>query len=139
MNKLLLVMTLILGMDMASARDVSELSDPIVAYVGVIAKHANTLALTDVQQAELKSWKAVAQPKREAMEDKVVQVRTQLRDMINTGAPKIKRVQLANKIGRMEAQLVMLRSNCTDHWRKVLTPEQFGTVVELAKSVTVVK
>ena len=139
MNKLLLVMTLILGMNMASARDVSELSDPIVAYVGVIAKNADTLALTDAQKAELKSWKAVAQPKREAMEDQVVQARAQLRDMINSGAPKIKRVQLANKIGKMEAQLMMLRSNCTDHWRKVLTPKQFGTVVELAKSATVIK
>ena len=107
MNKFLLAMTLLLGMNMASARDVSELSDPIVAYVGVIAKNADTLALTDAQKAELKSWKAVAQPKREAMEDQVVQARAQLRDMINSGAPKIKRVQLANKIGKMEAQLMM--------------------------------
>ena len=52
MNKLLLVMTLILGMNMASARDVSELSDPIVAYVGVIAKHANTLARSEYRNKQ---------------------------------------------------------------------------------------
>ena len=136
MNKLLLVLTLMMGAGLVQARDVSELSDPIVAHVGVITKNADTLALTDTQRSELKTWKATAQPKREALEDKVVAMRAQLREMINVGAPKAKRVQLAHKIGQMETQLIMLRSNCTDHWRKVLSTEQFTKLIAITQAAT---
>ena len=131
MKKMLFAMALILSMNAVSARDVSELSDPIVAYVGVIAKNADALALTDTQKEELKAWKSTAQPKREALEDEIVAARAELRTMIITDAPKVKRLKLANKIGKMETQLIMLRSNCVDAWRKKLSPEQFAKVVEL--------
>lgn len=135
MNKFVLILALMVGAGVAQARDVAQLSDPIVAYVGVIVKNAEALALTDQQKSELKAWKATAQPKREALEDKVVVARTQLREMIITGAPKTQRMKLAKKIGVMETQLIMLRSNCVDAWRKKLTPEQFAKVVQMAKPV----
>ena len=47
MNKFVLILALMVGAGVAQARDVAQLSDPIVAYVGVIAKNADALALTD--------------------------------------------------------------------------------------------
>ena len=32
----------------------------------------------------------------------------------------------------METKLVMMRSNCTDHWRATLTEAQFAKMLELA-------
>lgn len=34
--------------------------------------------------------------------------------------------------GALEARLVMLRSDCTDHWRAVLTEDQFARMLAMA-------
>lgn len=136
MKKLLLALALGVSMSAAWARDVSQLSDPIVAYAGVIGKNADALELTPQQRQKHKDWVATAQPKRMALEDRVIVARTQLRDMINSGAPKAQRMTLARQIGRMESELLMLRSNCTDYWRRELTPEQFAKLLSLAQANT---
>ena len=136
MKKLWLAVALSVLMSAAWGRDVSQLSDPIVAYAGVIGKNADALELTAQQRQKHRDWVATAQPKRMALEDRVIVARAQLRDMINGGAPKAQRMKLARQIGRMESELLMLRSNCTDYWRGELTPEQFAKLLSLAQANT---
>ncbi len=133
MKKLGLAVALAVSMSTAWARDVSQLSDPIVAYAGVIGKNADALELTPEQRQKHQDWVATAQPKRMALEDRVIAARTELRDMINSGAPKAKRMKLARQIGTMESQLLMLRSNCTDYWRRELTSAQFEKLLSLSQ------
>jgi Spy/CpxP family protein refolding chaperone len=110
----------------------SELSKPVVAYTPIIGKNADLLGLTPDQRANLQTWKATMPAKRQAVEAKAIELRAQLRQAINDGAPVEQRQALADQIGAVESQLVMMRSNCVDHWRSVLTPEQFAKVIELA-------
>lgn len=134
MKKTWLAVALAVSVSAAWARDVSQLSDPIVAYAGVIGKNTDALELTPQQRQKYKDWVATAQPKRMALEDQVIVARAQLRDMINSGAPKAQRMRLARQIGTMESQLLMLRSNCTDYWRRELTAEQFAKLLSLSQA-----
>lgn len=108
------------------------LSAPVIAITQVLAKNADTLNLTDDQRADLAAWLEAMPKKRAAFEDEIVAVRQELRLAIAAGKPVEERQALAQKIGRMETELVMMRSNCVDHWRAVLTPDQFAQLLTLA-------
>lgn len=110
-----------------------ELSKPIVAYTPVLVKQADTLGLTPEQRQEVKAWVAAMPAKRKAIEAQALAVRQDLRSAIEDGAPEADRLVLAKEIGNLEAQLLMMRSGCADHWREILTPEQFALLKTLAK------
>lgn len=108
------------------------LSAPVVALTMALAQNAEALNLDEAQQAAVKEFMATMPAKRGALEDETVALRSQLHDAILANAPTTDREALAARIGANETALVMMRSNCADHWRKVLTPEQFAQLVELA-------
>lgn len=109
------------------------LSAPVIALTGVLAKNADALNLDDTQRADLKTWLATMPAKRGAVEDETAQLRAELRAAIVANKPVEERQALADKIGANETKLVMMRSGCTDHWRKVLSAEQFDQLLTLAK------
>ncbi|MDF1620884.1 Spy/CpxP family protein refolding chaperone [Pseudothioclava nitratireducens] len=109
------------------------LSAPVVMLTGVIAKNADALELDETQRAAVKEWVATMPGKRQAYEAETADLRAQLRAAIIANAPAEERQALADQIGAHETQLVMMRSNCVDNWRKVLSPEQFDKALELAK------
>ena len=108
------------------------LSAPVVALTMTLAKNAEALKLDATQQAALKEFMATMPAKRGALEDETVVLRGQLHDAILADAPLADREALAAQIGANETALVMMRSNCADYWRKVLTPEQFAQLLEMA-------
>ena len=109
------------------------LSAPIVALTPVLAKNADALMLDEAQKADLKAFLETMPAKRMAFEDETAALRKELHDAILANAPVADREALAAKIGANETQLVMMRSNCVDHWRGVLTAEQFAQLVALAE------
>ena len=109
-----------------------ELSAPIVAFTPVIAKNAEALGLTGAQRADLAAWKETMPAKRKAVEAEALIARATLREAIIAGAPREDRQALADEVGALEARLVMLRSDCTDHWRAVLTEDQFARMLAMA-------
>ncbi|WP_095590270.1 Spy/CpxP family protein refolding chaperone [Actibacterium ureilyticum] len=109
-----------------------ELSAPIVAFTPLLVKNADALSLTEDQRAALKDWLATMPAKRKAIEAEALTARAALRAAIITGAPQEQRQSLADEVGRLETQLVLMRSACTDHWRAVLSPEQFAQLLTLA-------
>lgn len=109
-----------------------ELSQPIVAFTPVVAKNQDALNLTEEQRADVKNWLATMPAKRKALEAETIALRAELRDAIKAGAPVDQRQAIADKIGANEAKMVMMRSNCTDHWRAVLTADQFAQMLEIA-------
>lgn len=109
------------------------LSQPVIALTGVLAQNAEALELNEEQQAALKAWLDEMPAKRAALEAETVTLRTEMRQKIASGAPVDEREALARKIGENETQLIMMRSNCTDHWREILTPEQFAKLLSMAK------
>lgn len=115
-----------------SSRDVSELSTPVVMLTPVVAQNAEQLGLNTQQQEALQEWMANSPAKREALEDRVIIQRKALRQMIIEGADPLDRAEKAAFIGQMESELLMMRSDCTDHWREVLSDEQFAQVIEIA-------
>ncbi len=116
----------------ATAAPKGELSKPVVMFTGVIKKNADALGLTEEQKADLAQWIATKPAVRKKLEQEAIALRAQLRQKIIEGAPREERLELARKIGDAESRLVMMRSDCTDHWRAVLTPEQFEKMLELA-------
>ncbi len=119
----------------AMAQDASsELSAPIVAFTPVIAKNADALGLDDAQRAALKDWLSTMPAKRKELEGQAVEARAALRQAIIAGASDTERQELAEKVGALETELVLMRSACTDHWRAILTAEQFAKMVELAQT-----
>lgn len=111
----------------AHAEPPITLSSPIVELVG-IAKSAD-LRLSDEQKAKLDAWVAEAPAKRKAIENEQVQLRTQLREALLSGKPADERKALIDKIADNEAQLLNMRSRCTDFLRNLLTAEQFEKVI----------
>ncbi|WP_298803499.1 Spy/CpxP family protein refolding chaperone [uncultured Lentibacter sp.] len=109
-----------------------EISAPIVAFTPVIVKNADVLELTEAQRADLKQWLDTMPANRKRVEEAALAARADLRAAIVAGAPVDERQALAAIVGDMETKLVMMRSNCTDHWRATLTPEQFAKMLELA-------
>lgn len=110
----------------------AELSRPIVAYTPIVMKNADALNLTDAQRADVAQWKATMPAKRKAVEDETIALRAKLRKAINEGQPTQTRQALAEQIGARETQLLMMRSNCVDHWRALLSEDQFAKMLELA-------
>jgi len=109
------------------------LSAPIISLTPVLAKNADALKLDDAQKAELKAFLDVMPAKRMAFEDETAALRGQLHAAIVAGAPVADREALAAKIGANETALLMMRSNCADNWRKLLTPDQFAQLLVLAE------
>lgn len=110
-----------------------ELSAPIVVLTPVVAKNVDALKLTEAQRADVKNWVATMPAKRKAVEAAAIAARADLRNAIMAGAPVQERQKLAEVVGSYETKLVMARSNCVDHWREVLSPEQFAAALELAQ------
>ncbi len=134
MKKLLL--TAALGLAMATgamAESKSELSAPIVMCLQFIGPNADKLGLDDAQKAELKRFMTEEVPGVAAYDKEVTAMRADLRGMIHMGGDKDARMALAEKIGAAETKRLMMRSNCADHWRGVLSKEQFAEVLAMAK------
>ncbi len=135
MKRLLFTAAMVLAATTAQAQQQpapQELSAPIVALTGVLAKNADTLSLDDAQRADLKAWVDTMPAKRKALEAEARAARAALREAILTGAPQGEREALAQEVGQLETRLVLMRSNCTDHWRTVLSEDQFAQLVALA-------
>lgn len=115
-----------------AARDVSELSSPLMVLTPVIGKHADALGLTPAQRQILRQWVASAPARRAAVEDEAMQWRAKLRAAILANEPAAERQQMAQRIGELEAELLMIRSACVEHWRKHLSAEQFAQALSLA-------
>ncbi|WP_253445371.1 hypothetical protein [Halomonas sp. Y3] len=116
----------------AAERDVSELSSPIVLLTPAVARNADQLSLNETQREAVQEWMATSPAVREALEDRVVAARAELREMIVQGEERAKREEKAAAIGELEAELLLMRSDCADHWRSVLDEEQFAQALELA-------
>lgn len=110
----------------------SELSAPIVTFTPVVAKNADALNLTEEQRADLKAWVSTMPAKRKAVEAEAIAARAELRKAIIDGAPMDQRTALAEKVGGYETRLVLMRAACVDHWREVLSAEQFEKMLTLA-------
>lgn len=106
-----------------------ELSAPIVRLTPIIKKNADALALTSEQRAELQTWLETMPAKRKALEAGALKARAELRQAILSGASEEKRAALAQSVGVYEIELVTMRSKCVDHWRSVLSPEQFAQAI----------
>jgi hypothetical protein len=107
------------------------LSAPVIMLTPFVRDNADALGLSEAQRAALKAW--LERPnQRVVVEGETVALRSELRAAIVSGAPRDVRLALAEKIGANEAKLVMFRSDCADHWRGVLTPEQFAKLLVLA-------
>ncbi|MCK8464501.1 hypothetical protein MUY35_11625 [Aliiroseovarius sp. S1339] len=108
------------------------LSRPVIQLTGILAKNMDALELDETQRAALKDWVATMPAVRKALEAETVQLRADLRKAIVEGAPSDERQAIADKIGANEVKLVMMRSNCTDHWRQVLSEAQFAKLIDMA-------
>jgi hypothetical protein len=108
------------------------LSAPVVALTAFIAQNADALNLDDAQRAAVKDWVSTKPAIRGAFEDETAALRADLRAAILANAPIDERQALADQIGANEAKLVMMRSNCVDHWRSVLSEAQFDQALGLA-------
>jgi len=121
-----------LGAHHANAGDTGELSAPIIRLTKAIAQNADALELTADQRTSLKAWIDTMPEKRQALEADAGGKRAQLRAAIIDNAPRTDRQALAQELGVLETRLVMMRSDCVDHWRATLTAEQFAQALELA-------
>jgi len=138
MKSLMLSTALLLGLASGALAQVATpqekgLSAPIVALTPVLAKNADLLKLDDAQKADLKAFLDTMPAKRMAFEDETAALRKELHDAILADAPVADREALAARIGAHETQLVMMRSGCVDHWRSVLSADQFAQLVALAE------
>lgn len=108
------------------------LSRPVIQLTGLLAKNMDALNLDEGQREDVKNWVATMPAHRKELEAETVALRAEMRQAIIDGAPIETRQALAAKIGANETKMVMMRSNCTDHWREVLSAEQFAALIALA-------
>lgn len=108
------------------------LSRPVIQLTGLLAKNMDALNLDEGQREDVKNWVATMPAHRKELEAETVALRAEMRQAIIDGAPIETRQALAAKIGANETKMVMMRSNCTDHWRGVLSAEQFAALIALA-------
>jgi hypothetical protein len=121
-----------LGAHQAQASDRGDLSAPIIRLTKVIAENTDALDLSTEQRADLKAWLESKPTQRKALEADARGKRAQLRAAIIDGAERAERQALAQEIGILETRLVMMRSDCVDHWRATLTQDQFAQALDLA-------
>ncbi|TVQ74201.1 MAG: hypothetical protein EA373_00435 [Oceanospirillales bacterium] len=132
MKKLLIALAICSATSTAMARDISELSSPLVLLTPAVAQNQDALNLNDSQRAEVKNWMAAMPAQRGAVEDKAVEVRAALRNAIIANESQETLDALAAEIGSLETQLVLMRANCVNHWREVLDADQFEQALGLA-------
>ncbi|MRU15263.1 hypothetical protein FDP25_07445 [Roseovarius sp. A21] len=120
------------GAHQAQASDMGGLSAPIMRLTKTIAQNADALDLNTDQRADLKAWLDAKPAQRMAIEAEARGTRARLRAAIIDGAPRTDRQVLAQELGVLETRLVMMRSDCVDHWRATLTEDQFAKALELA-------
>jgi len=108
------------------------LSAPVISLTPVLARNADALGLNPGQREALKSFLAVMPARRAALEDETAALRAQMQAAIVADAPAAEREALARQIGDNETRLILMRSACADHWRSVLTADQFARLLQLA-------
>jgi len=111
-----------------------ELSRPIVAFMPLLVRHADTLGLDEAQRTWVNEWRATAPARRQAVEQEQLKLRQQLRAQVLTGADMGDREGIAEQIGRLETQLVNMRMNCVQAVRENLSVEQYRTLTDLYRS-----
>ena len=111
------------------------LSEPVIRLTGTLNKNQDVIGLDASQKEAVKNWVATMPAHRKALEDETVALRAEMKAAIISGASIEARQALAEKIGANEIKLVMMRSNCTDHWREVLNADQFSKLIELASAM----
>jgi hypothetical protein len=116
------------------AADPCELPDPIISFIPVLIEHSDTLGLTEDQRALVAMSHTGMCASVRAVDAEIVQIRADLRRGIIEGSPVAERKAQAETIGALQARSLMLRSNCADHWRANLSPEQFSRMIALAAS-----
>ena len=121
-----------LGAHQAHASGTGELSKPVIRLTKVIAQNTDALELTADQRTDLKAWLESKPAQRQALEADARGKRAQLRAAIIDNAPRADRQALAQDIGVLETRLVMMRSDCVDHWRATLSQEQFAKAMDFA-------
>lgn len=132
MKKLLIALALCTATSTAMARDISELSSPLVLLTPAVAQNQDALNLDDTQRAAVKNWMDNMPAQRGAVEDKAVEIRAALRNAILANEPQEALDELASEIGALETQLVLMRASCVNHWRDVLDADQFEQALGLA-------
>lgn len=132
MNKVIIALALTVITSTATARDISELSSPIVLLTPAIAQNQDALQLNASQRAELRKWMSHMPAQRGAQEDKALEARAALRTAIINNEPQETLEALAAEVGSMEKQLLLMRAHCANHWREVLNEEQFAQALKLA-------
>ena len=132
MKKLIIALALTVIASTATARDISELSSPIVLLTPAVAQNQEALQLNASQRAEVRDWMSRMPAKRGAQEDKAIEARAALRTAIINDEPQETLEALATEVGSMETQLLLMRAHCVNHWREVLNEEQFAQALRFA-------
>jgi len=132
MKKVIIALALAVIASTATARDISELSSPIVLLTPAIAQNQEALQLNASQRAEVRDWMSRMPAQRGAQEDKAIKARAALRTAIINKEPQETLEALAAEVGAIETQLLLMRAHCVNHWREVLNEEQFEQALKLA-------
>lgn len=132
MKKLLIALALSTAASTAIARDISELSSPVVLLTPAVAQNQDALNLNEQQRIEVKNWMSAMPTQRGAVEDQAVEKRAALRNAIIEGQSQATLDALAAEIGTIESQLLLMRAHCVNHWREVLDADQFEHALNLA-------
>ena len=117
--------------DMKANMAAMKHSNPMPNLMKVIIKHPSELTLTDDQSTELKKWRDAHMPASKQLAAKIITLETELHKAAMDNKPLEKIDQLANEIMKNRTKIIHGKALCRDNMKKILSDEQFDTVLKL--------
>ena len=104
---------------------------PVVELMPLTMRYEVDLKLTPEQIKSLDDYRKQAMPSRVAVQQKIIELRGQLRIALLDNKPEADRDALMKQIADAEVQHFKGRERCVEHLRQLLNAEQFAQLRKL--------
>jgi len=133
LNKLLLPS--LLAITLSTPLLAQEIASPIVTLMPSLMEIRNELKLDEKQAKTVDAWIENAPAKRAEHEQKVIEIRAELREAIINRDSRVKRDALKVKLNEANNRLIELSSICARQLHNTLSKEQYSMVVDQYKKM----
>lgn len=104
---------------------------PVVELMPLTVQHEAALKLSPEQAQSLAAYRKQAAPTRKAVQQKILDLRAELRTAILDNRPAAEREALMTQVADAELEHLQGRDRCVDHVRKTLDAAQYRQLVGL--------
>lgn len=106
-------------------------ANPMPNLMKIVKKQGDQLDLSEQQAKQLAAWRELNMKPMHARAERVMALEAELKQAALDGKPKAELMGMASRIMSERTQIIATKADCRDNLKRVLTAEQFATLLSL--------